>query len=284
MPAHCEREPVGAGCFSGVMLKTALILALIATACGGNRGEGAATSGRTAWEDVSLVHVLDGDSLIVDTAGGEVEIRLSGVNAPDRDECGHREATARLAAMVDDARLAMAIEGTDQFGRTLGRLVADGSDVALALVREGHGLAMTTAANSYELLAAEDTAYAEGIGMWSPDFCGVGSLPHIRFDPGASVTDPAGRDDETLDAEVIVIVNRGGNAVDLTSWVLRDGSSRHRYRFGSGVMLRPGVSIQIDSADPGWSPGGGPVWSNDGDIALLLDSRGGIVARWRYDG
>jgi endonuclease YncB( thermonuclease family) len=241
-------------------------------------------SGRSAWSEVSLVRVGDGDTLVLETQRGEVEVRLSGVNAPDRGECGHGEATARLAAMVDDSRLALAVEGTDQFGRALGRLEADDSDVALALVREGHGLAVATAPNSYELLAAEGTAHAEGIGMWATDSCGAGSRPHVTFDPGASVPDPAGRDEEELDAEVIVIVNRGDHAVDLSRWVLRDGSSRHRYRFGSGVMLQPGATIQIDSADPGWSPGGGPVWSNEGDIALLLDPLGGVVARWRYDG
>ena len=38
----------------------------------------------------------------------------------------------------------------------------------------------------------------------------------------------------------------------------------------------------VTSADPGWDPGGGPVWNNSGDMALLLDRHGRVVARWRY--
>ena len=42
--------------------------------------------------------------------------------------------------------------------------------------------------------------------------------------------------------------------------------------------------LTITSDDPGWDPGGSPVWSNDGDIVMLLDRHGRVVDHWRYEG
>jgi hypothetical protein len=40
--------------------------------------------------------------------------------------------------------------------------------------------------------------------------------------------------------------------------------------------------MTIRSTDPGWVPGGSPVWSNGGDMVLVLDETGRVVARHRY--
>lgn len=256
------------------------LLVLLAAALAGCAG-GAGTSG-PADSAVSVVRIIDGDSLILGTATGEVELRLSGINTPERGECHHAEAEEALAILVDRTRLSLAIEGTDQFGRALGRLSADGVDVALELVRGGHGVAVAAASNLADLLAGEDAAHAEGLGMWAPDACGTGPLPLLGFDQRSSSPDPPGRDEEMLGAEVMAIVSRDDSTVDLSGWVLRDGSSRHRYTFPAGTLLGPGDRLEITSADPRWSPGGSPVWSNRGDIALLLDASGRVAARWRY--
>lgn len=141
---------------------------------------------------------------------------------------------------------------------------------------------MAASPSRAELVAAEETAYDSKLGMWAADACGAGPLPLLGFAPDSSRTDPPGPDQDVLGGEVVVVVNRGRRAVDLTGWVVRDGSSLHRYVFTLGTQIDSGGVIAIDSADPGWTPGGSPVWSNQGDIAILTDPSGRVVARWRY--
>jgi hypothetical protein len=132
------------------------------------------------------------------------------------------------------------------------------------------------------LIEAEDAAFRDHIGMWGPE-CRPIPHPPISFDPDASSTDPPGDDGDRLHSEVISLINLGDQPVDLAGWGLRDGSSRHRFLFATGgSVIAPGGRIDVASSSPGWVPGGEPVWSNRGDIAILLDDSGLVVARWRY--
>lgn len=91
--------------------------------------------------------VVDGDGLVVDG----VEIRLCGVDAPERREAGYLASTQSLAAIVKGrtVRCVPVGEGTPCDGRSKrwnhGRLVAqcfldDGRDVAAEQVRAGHAI------------------------------------------------------------------------------------------------------------------------------------------------
>jgi hypothetical protein len=54
--------------------------------------------------------------------------------------------------------------------------------------------------------------------------------------------------------------------------------------FADGTTLAPGEQIEISSGCAGrlsWCAGS-PIWNNDGDMALLLDAYGTVVARARY--
>jgi hypothetical protein len=47
-------------------------------------------------------------------------------------------------------------------------------------------------------------------------------------------------------------------------------------------MIGPGAEVTIRSSDPGWDPGDSAVWNNGGDVVLLLDDGGRVIARFRY--
>lgn len=259
-----------------------LLLVVVLTGCAtGGRDRQEPDAGPA--ESVSVIRVVDGDSLEMASGQEPLEVRLAGVNAPEEGECHHLDATERLKTLVDRGGLTMTRMGRDRYGRVLATIRAAGADVALEMVRGGHGLAVAGEADEEALLDAEQAAFEEGLGMWSVD-CGIGPVPSLRFDPPASVTDRPGRDEERTPDELVVLVSEEEAPVDLSGWQLRDGSSRHRLRFDRGPVLSPGDSLAISSADPRWSPGAEPVWSNQGDIALLVDPSGRIVARWRYRG
>ena len=131
------------------------------------------------------------------------------------------------------------------------------------------------------LLASEQTAFESAVGLWGRSVCGAsGEVPAITLDP--SGYDPPGADDTSLADETIIVTNSGEVSADIGGFTLRDESSVHRLIFPDGTNLEPGQSIRVTSDDLAWNPGGGPVWNNDGDMALLLDSHGRVVARSRY--
>lgn len=236
----------------------------------------------------TVIWVADGDSLDVETIEGELEIRLWGVNAPESGECFSEESRDYLIASIKDRSVGLEISDTDQFHRSLASVWNGEELVNLALVERGLALALTPGEGDplgRLLIAAENDAYEERIGLWAEDACGsVGPVPSITIGLGESQVDPPGPDGESLDEEFIVIVNDGDESWNLAGWTLRDESSRNRLEFGDDISIDAGATLTISSGcttTPSWC-GDSPIWNNTGDMALLLDETGRVVARARY--
>ena len=73
-------------------------------------------------------------------------------------------------------------------------------------------------------------------------------------------------------------------ARSLSGWVLRDESSRNRLEIPRGTAIEPGMQITVSSGcetEVSWCEGR-PIWNNGGDMALLSDRNGRVIARDRY--
>lgn len=234
---------------------------------------------------IRVVAVLDGDSLEAEVDATLEEVRILGINAPERDECWGDEARAAVGELLRDAAdVSFLPAGRDQYGRLLADLWADGTPVGLSMVERGAALVLSTGAASLEEhLTAEEAAYRSGLGLWAPNACGPSqgariAIIRVRFDA-------PGPDDEYPNGEWVVVGN-SGPAADLTGWVLRDESSAHRYIFPEGFVLGSGAEVTVYSGcgangaeELFWCEGA--VWTNSGDMALLLDSHGNVVDRAR---
>lgn len=283
---------------------SSIALCLVLSACGESGGRDAPPAGVPAGtaagketpppsvevpgtlRPVALTRVVDGDSLEVDLDGSTEEVRLLGVNAPERGDCRAEEARLALQGMLRDRRLSLSEWGRDQYGRMLAYLVADGELVNRRLLADGWAIAVSGEHPLLEpFLQAEEAAYATRTGLWAADACGPEAsqvavvIEHLE-------PDPPGRDEDPAAGEYLRLVNQGTEAADLSGWVVRDESSVHRYRFPTGTMLAPGAVVVVRSVCGAAEHcfGGEAVWSNGGDTALLLDSRGNIVHRLRYRG
>lgn len=248
------------------------------------------TTANTAGVPAELLTAFDGDTLLVRLDGKEEEVRLLGINTPEREECFSWEAREAAANLVGAAPLAIEVVGErDQFGRLLAYAYAGGALVNQALLEGGYALAVQTDhPRLAEFLAAEQGAFAGGAGLWAADACGApssASLTVVGIEPN-----PPGPDEDDLNGEWVLLANEGGGVADLTGWVLRDESSQHRYHFPDDTILSGGERVTVhtgcgadDRADLHWCADG-PVWNNGGDTALLLDPSGNVAARLRYGG
>ncbi len=245
---------------------------------------------------IEVERVSDGDSVRATASVGELEIRLIGINAPERDECFGAEAGSQLEALLDnaDVRLHPWPAETDDFGRELGFLVADGVFVNLSLIETGHVLSRDQSGHEFrdEFDRAEDEASSASRGLWAPDACGEpveGDLVIVEVFENAP-----GDDRENPNGEFVIIENAGDTSVQMQSWGLRDESTRHRYTFpnvevdpGEAVQIRTGCGADDLGSDPielFWCDPEPPVWNNDGDLALLLDPNGAIVSEFVVTG
>jgi len=214
--------------------------------------------------------IYDGDTIVVETDEGEIDVRLIDINAPESDECFYKESLDHLIDTLKDQNVTLEVATElDQFGRTLAYVWDGDRNVNLEMVQTGLAIA-TTPDTGGGLLAEENKAFDAAIGLWSRNACGSGPIPSVVI----VALDPSG--------ETIGILNNESEITDLSGWMLRDESSRHRFRFSNGITLQPGAELVISSDDPLWNPGGSQVWNNDGDMALLLDGNGRVVDRWRY--
>jgi len=289
-------------------LTLAALLALLGAACTGGESDspatgptgtstptspattGAATTGTAPGVPVELITIFDGDTLLVSLDGVEEEVRLLGINTPEREECFSSEARQATSSLVAAGPLTIEAAGErDQFERLLGYAYADGALVNQALIEGGYALALQSDhPRRAEFLAAEDEAYSAGAGLWAAGACGAPSpaaLALVDIEP-----DPPGPDEDDLNGEWVLLANEGTETADLTGWVLRDESSQNRYRFPDGFLLDAGEAVAVHTGEGGDGPADlywdadGPVWNNGGDAALLLDPAGNVAARLRYSG
>ena len=128
---------------------------------------------------VSVLRVVDGDTLQVRRGGRDVTVRLIGIDTPEVDwyggEAGCFGARAGRFAMrlLDGRRVRLELdrERLDPYGRTLAYLyLPDGRMLNVVLVRRGIAQVTIYPPNDRHeerLRRAEATARAEGAGLWS---------------------------------------------------------------------------------------------------------------------
>jgi endonuclease YncB( thermonuclease family) len=121
--------------------------------------------------DARVVGVVDGDSIRVvredDAARQVLEIRLSGIDAPERGQPWWKTARAALARRVSRKSVRINAVTTDRYGRTVGEVYADNVCVGCELLREGHAWVYRTYTSDPVLLGLEAEARAARRGLWS---------------------------------------------------------------------------------------------------------------------
>ena len=120
-----------------------------------------------------VIAISDGDTLTVLDAGNtQHKIRLAGIDAPEKRQAWGDRARQFLGEKVHQRMVQIEVEKKDRYGREVGRVLLDGEDINLALVRSG--LAWHYKAYEREQTPDERAAYAEAerqarsrrLGLW----------------------------------------------------------------------------------------------------------------------
>jgi micrococcal nuclease len=137
-------------------------------------------------EHVSVVEVVDGDTIKVSIDGALYTVRYIGVDTPETKhptvgvECFGREASAANQQLVGGKTVLLEkdISETDRYGRLLRYVWLDGELVNERLVREGYAVSSTYPPDvKYQerFLAAQKEAREANRGLWGA--CGGADVP-----------------------------------------------------------------------------------------------------------
>ena len=121
-----------------------------------------------------VVGVSDGDTITVLVDGHEsVKVRLVGIDAPEKAQAYGAASKRNLSVQVFDKSVTVEWEKKDRYGRILGRVLVNGTDVCLEQIKNGMAwhykqYAREQAENLRSAYAeAEQQARLQKIGLWS---------------------------------------------------------------------------------------------------------------------
>jgi endonuclease YncB( thermonuclease family) len=123
-------------------------------------GDEGILDGRVTW-------VTDGDSLRVFIKGRDMEIRLSDIDAPEREQPYGWQAKLELIELVRDRQVVLKPRDVDRYGRVVARVWVDGTDVNRELVRRGAAWFYSQYAKDETLYYAEQEAREAKVGLWA---------------------------------------------------------------------------------------------------------------------
>lgn len=125
----------------------------------------AAEAGMAGW----VSKVADGDTFTLNAVGQAPRaVRLYGIDAPERDQAYGELATTALVAWIDGREVRVAVEDVDIYGRLVGRVFVNDSNINLAMVEQGHAWWYEQyARDAFELELAEQQARAARRGLWA---------------------------------------------------------------------------------------------------------------------
>jgi endonuclease YncB( thermonuclease family) len=121
-----------------------------------------------------VVRILDGDTVeVLDVQKRIHRVRLAGIDAPESKQPFGTKAKQQLSALVGGEWVSVDWHKRDRYDRLVGKILLDGADLNLVLVRAGYawwyreyaGEQSASDRRFYE--AAERQARRDGVGLWT---------------------------------------------------------------------------------------------------------------------
>ena len=96
----------------------------------------------------------------------EYKLRLTDIDAPERNQAYGKIARRALIDLCKHADLQVVILGKDQYQRDVGRLTCDNQDASTFMIQKGYAWFNRRYSMNYTLDMAEQAARTNQIGLW----------------------------------------------------------------------------------------------------------------------
>lgn len=117
-----------------------------------------------------VVGVYDGDTITcLDENNQQQKVRLAGIDAPESSQDFGKVSREALASLVFGRTVEVTTEGRDRYGRWIGQISADDTNVNRQMVATGNAWHYTTYSSDSSLAEAQQQAQQQRLGLWAQD-------------------------------------------------------------------------------------------------------------------
>lgn len=113
-----------------------------------------------------ITYFYDGDTVKIKDNLGEYKLRLSDIDAPERNQSHGKTARRALMQLCKNADVQVYITGKDKYQRNLGKLICNNQDVSTYMVKNGHAWFYRHYSMDYTVDVMEQGARTQKLGLW----------------------------------------------------------------------------------------------------------------------
>ncbi len=113
-----------------------------------------------------ITHFYDGDTVKIQDGLSEYKLRLTDIDAPERNQNYGKTARRVLMNLCKNADVKIYLSGIDKYQRNLGKLSCNNQDVSVFMINNGHAWFNRRYSMDYTLDLAEQNARTNKIGLW----------------------------------------------------------------------------------------------------------------------
>ena len=114
-----------------------------------------------------VIGVADGDTLTVLLNRKQYNVRVAGIDAPEKGQAFSQKAKKHLSSLVLGKQVSGVRESVDQYGRNVCTLTIDSKNVEKEMLREGLAWHYQKFSRAADLQQLEDDAKAKKLNIWS---------------------------------------------------------------------------------------------------------------------
>lgn len=115
---------------------------------------------------LEITYFYDGDTVKVKDAGREYKLRLTDIDAPERNQAYGLKSRRALMQFCKKAEVKVYISGMDKYHRSLGKLHCNNADASEFMMKYGHAWFNRNYSMDYTLALLEDEARKNKRGLW----------------------------------------------------------------------------------------------------------------------
>ena len=128
-----------------------------------------ATAYAEVLNNLEVVWVVDGDTVHATKNGQLYKIRLTEIDAPERDQPFGKQSTDNLKSFLRKGFIDVDLEGQDIYKRHLGRIYVDGTDINKKMVSTGSAWVYDKYVTDESFYIEQKKAQNNKLGIWADE-------------------------------------------------------------------------------------------------------------------
>jgi micrococcal nuclease len=114
-----------------------------------------------------ITYFYDGDTVKIASNTGEYKLRITNIDAPERNQAYGKKSRRALMQLCGGANVQVYLAGIDKYQRNLGKLVCNNTDASQFMVANGHAWFNARYSNDLGLSVAQEQARRQQLGLWA---------------------------------------------------------------------------------------------------------------------